>query len=44
MRLLLPAVIATSGLISSVLDSKFGDRYSWRGARIARREEGVYWA
>ena len=31
-------------LVTSVLDSKFGDRYSWRGARIARREEGVYWA
>jgi len=29
---------------ASVLEPKFGDKYSWRGARIARREERVYWA
>jgi hypothetical protein len=34
-----PGIIA-----ASVLEPKFGDKYSGRGARIARREEGVYWA
>jgi hypothetical protein len=28
----------------SVPNLKFGDKYSGRGARIARREERVYWA
>ena len=29
---------------ASVPNQRFGDKYSGRGARIARREERVYWA
>ena len=38
------AALKVTSSRASVLEPKFGDKYSWRGARIARREERVYWA